>query len=220
LLDAGAGDGRIARRLASEMIRVDAVDPSLEMIAVGKAAPGGASSNLRWIESRMEDAALDSPYGLATAGASFHWMDPDIVLPILADALAPDAVLALIDGDAPVDATFEEAISRVMRETLTRADGSPPAEWLTAGDRLERPMLEHARYEPRGVKITEPFPVEQSVADFLRCEHSRQSFSEDHLRPELCAFFDKAMREALEPYTVGGRLRYAIRTRIEWGRPI
>lgn len=59
------------------MERVDAVDPSAEMIAVGRAAPGGDAANLRWIEARLEDVALDPRYGLATAGASFHWMDPD-----------------------------------------------------------------------------------------------------------------------------------------------
>ncbi len=219
VLDAGAGDGKIARALAPEVGRVDAVDPSAAMIEVGRRAPGGAAANLRWIEARLEDAALAPPYGLATAGASFHWMDPDVVLPKLAEALAPGGLLALVDGDAPVEAPFEDAISEVMRETITRADGTPPGSWPTVRERLERPMLEHRHFEPHGVLVTDPWPFEQSLDDFLRCEHSRQSFSEDHLGPELTSFFDDAMRRALAPYATGGRIRYAVRTRIEWGRP-
>jgi SAM-dependent methyltransferase len=219
LLDAGAGDGRIARVFASEVERVDAVDPSAEMIAVGKAAPGGLAPNLHWIEARIEEAPLAPPYGLATAGASFHWMDPEIVLPRLGEALAPEALLVLLDGDAPVDAPFDEAAMRVMQETVERADGARPKWWTNAGDRLARPMLDHPRFESRGVHITAPFAVSQSIDDFLRCEHSRQSFSESHLGPELTTFFDESMRAALEPFTEDGVLDYSIQTRIEWGRP-
>ncbi len=201
------------------MTRVDGVDPSAAMIAVGKDAPGGRAANLRWIEARIEDATLEPPYGLVTAGASFHWMDPDVVLPLLGTVLAPGALLVLLDGDAPVDPPFEDAVAAVMRETVTRADGTPPAGWMNARERLERPMLEHPAFEPLGVHVTAPFPVAQTVEDFIRCEHSRQSFSESHLGPELTGYFGTGMREALEPFASEGMLHYEIRTRVEWGRP-
>lgn len=220
LLDAGAGDGKIARALAPDLDRVDAVDPSLAMMAVGRASPGGDTADLRWIASTIEDAALEPPYGLAAAGASFHWMDPDQVFPKLARALAPGAVLAVVDGDAPVDAPFEEAASAVMIETLSRAEGHPPSYWLTPMERLERSLPPHPRFEVQGSLISAPFPFEQSVEDFIRLEHSRQSFSEEHLGPELTAFFDRALGEAVAPYATDGMLRYDVRTRVEWGRPL
>ncbi len=220
LLDAGAGPGKLARALLADFDRVDAVEPSAAMIAAGRALPGGRHPKLRWIRARLEDAPLDPPYALAVAGASFHWMDPDVVLPKLAEVLAPEGVLALVDGDAPVEAPFEQAIAEVMKETIARAEGKRPDSWLTYRDRLQRPMLEHAHFEPAGVHVTDAWPIEQSIDEFLRCEHSRQSFSEDHLGPELSAFFDDAMRESLSPYATGGRIRYSVRTRIEWGRPV
>jgi len=47
---------------------------------------------------------LDPPYGLIVAASSIHWMALDRTLPRFADALAEGAMLAVLDGDAPVDA--------------------------------------------------------------------------------------------------------------------
>jgi hypothetical protein len=35
----------------------------------------------------------------------------------------------------------------------------------------------------------------------------------------LAAEFDAAIRAMLEPWSEAGRVRYEVRTRIEWGRP-
>ena len=220
VLDAGAGDGKIARALAPDVERVDAVDPSAAMIEVGRTSAGGSAANLRWIEAKLEDAVLDPPYGLATAGASIHWMDPDVVFPKLADALAPGAVLAVVGGDDPVGAPFEDATRAVLIETITRAEGRRPTYWPTPMERLERPLPEHPRFDPMGVLISKPFAVEQGVEEFLCCMHSRQSLAEEHLGPDLTAFFDQGIREALAPYASDGRIRYDVRTRVEWGRPV
>lgn len=58
VLDAGAGTGEIARRLAPLVDRVDAVDPSREMIARARLLPGGDAPNLRWLHGTAEAAAL------------------------------------------------------------------------------------------------------------------------------------------------------------------
>ena len=75
VLDAGCGTGDLARRLASLVDTVDAVDQSAAMLAQARALPGGDAANLTWIESPIETAALGPPYGLVVAGESVHWFD-------------------------------------------------------------------------------------------------------------------------------------------------
>jgi len=58
VLDAGAGTGELARRLAERVDRVDAVDVSAAMIARGQALPGADQPRLRWIVGPIEDVPL------------------------------------------------------------------------------------------------------------------------------------------------------------------
>lgn len=105
VLDAGAGNGALARSMVRFARRVDAVDPSVAMIAEGRRQPGGDDPRLRWIAGTAEDAPLDPPYGLITAGSSLHWMDLARVMPRFAAALAPGGRLAILetdDGELPL----------------------------------------------------------------------------------------------------------------------
>ncbi|HEX8036810.1 MAG TPA: class I SAM-dependent methyltransferase, partial [Ktedonobacterales bacterium] len=70
VLDMGCGTGDVARRLAPLTTRLDAVDVSSRMIALGKTLPGGNAPNLCWIVAAAEDAPLEPPYTLITAGES------------------------------------------------------------------------------------------------------------------------------------------------------
>jgi SAM-dependent methyltransferase len=97
VLDVGAGTGDIARPLARLVERVDAVDWSPQMIARGRELPGGDASRVRWIQGRAEEATLDPPYGLVTAGQSLHWLDWDMLMPRLRDALTPGGCVAIIE---------------------------------------------------------------------------------------------------------------------------
>ena len=79
ILDAGCGTGDLARRLVSQVERVDAVDFSSSMIDKGKTLPEGDNHNLNWICGRMEEVKLHPPYALIMAGESLQWMEWDIV---------------------------------------------------------------------------------------------------------------------------------------------
>src|SRR5439155_9412240 len=81
VLDVGSGTGALTIGLARFAKRVDAIDPSAAMIREARGIPGGDSERIRWTLGTAETAPLDPPYGLVTAGASSHWMDPDAVMP-------------------------------------------------------------------------------------------------------------------------------------------
>src|SRR5262249_17757061 len=115
--DVGAGTGAIARGMVPLVDRVNAVDISAAMIDEGKRLPHGADPRLRWILGSAEDAPLDPPYGLITAGASVHWFDETRTMPRFAAALAPGARVALSEvEETPVgDASWEDELTRIVK---------------------------------------------------------------------------------------------------------
>jgi SAM-dependent methyltransferase len=221
VLDAGCGSGKIALGLVDHVERVDAVDPSIEMLNVAKRLSGRGNpkirQNTRWIEASMEEAPLDPPYGLIVAASSIHWMDLDRVLSRFADALADRACLAVLDGDAPVAAPWERDETAFMMNFLERIDGQRVGWWKTVGQRLDEPVLVHPAFESIGRKVTAPVRFSQSVADYLRCQHSRATWSEDHLGEKASREFDAEMTKLLTRYAVDELLTFDVQTRMEWG---
>ncbi|WP_245457382.1 hypothetical protein [Rhizobium leguminosarum] len=64
-------------------------------------------------------------------------------------------------------------------------------------------------------------PFEQSVADFVSCQHSRDTFAPSKLCDRI-ASFDAELSELLRSYSDDDRLSFIVGTRIVWGeiRPI
>jgi SAM-dependent methyltransferase len=217
VLDAGAGPGKIARELAARGLAVDAVDASVEMIRVGRALPNGDHPALRWIHGTIEEAPLPPGYGLAVAGASFHWFDAETVLTRLGELLHPAAQVALIDGDGAWRAPWAEAERDVMIDFVARMDGCRP-QWQEV-DLDEIHLLDHARFELHGERVTAPSPFRQRVDDYIACQHSRATFTLEAMGSELAREFDAALSEVLTPHADAGWIRFDRRTRIEWGRP-
>ncbi len=220
VLDAGCGPGKLTLALLDHVNRIDAVDPSEEMLALARAEPRGSNKKIRWILSRIEEAALHAPYGLVVAGAAIHWMDLDTVLPRLAQVLVPSGVLAMVDGDAPIGAPWEDDEQSLFVDFIERLQGAPPKFPATRLSGLEAPILKHALFSRTGGKITAPWPVTQSVDDYLRCQHSRATWSEDYMGPALTEEFDTKMRALLAPHARSGILHYFVRSRLEWGKPL
>ena len=218
LLDAGCGTGKIVRGLVDQIDRADAVDPSEEMLRIARSLPAGRDPKIRWVSARIEDAELSPPYGLIVAAASIHWMDLDRVLPRFRVSLAPGAFLAVLDGDAPIDPPWEEEAARFMLDFLENIEGERPKWWAHASQRLQQPILDHPAFECLGTVISRPVRVAQSVEEFLRCEHSRATWSEDHLGEAGSAQFDEGLGRILKPFATDGVLTFSAQTRIEWGR--
>jgi SAM-dependent methyltransferase len=220
LLDAGCGTGKITLGLVDRIDRADAVDPSEAMLRVARALPGADCAKIRWIHAAIEDAPLDPPYGLIVAASSIHWMDLDRTIRRLAGALADGAMLAVLDGDAPLDAPWEREETAFMIDFLEAAEGRRPSWWKTIRERLAEPVLVHPSFERLGHRITAPVPHSQNVEDYLRCQHSRATWSEDHLGEKASGEFDAAMRAILNRYARDETLTFNVQTRIEWGRVI
>src|SRR6516162_8871686 len=163
VLDAGCGPGKLTLALKDRVVRVHAVDPSEEMLKLARAEQDGTDPKITWTLGRTEETELAPPYGLIVAGAAIHWMDLDVVLPRFADALAPGGVLAMVDGDAPVGAPWEAEENALFSDFIERLQGAPPRFPPTRYQQLERRFVTHPQFQLLGSRITQPWPVTQSV---------------------------------------------------------
>jgi SAM-dependent methyltransferase len=210
-LDAGCGTGDIARRLAQRMRRVDAVDISAAMIAMGQRLPGGDAANLRWQQAPIEEATLSGPYGLIVTGESLHWMDWERALPTLASALTHSALLVIVEREEQPSPWSADLLRLIVRYT-TNKEFQP----YDLVEELERRGL----FAPVGTTRTAPEPFQQSVGDYIESIHSRNGFSRDRMPPADAAAFDAAVAALLAPHAPDGTVALRIAAQLHWGRPL
>lgn len=210
VLDLGCGAGALARRLLPHVERIDAVDFSAAMVEEGKRLPGGDDARLRWIVAPAEEAPLRPPYALAMAGASLHWMDWEIVLPRIAQALTPRGALAIVE-DGALPPPWPNELRQIIVRYSTNQDYQPnfdlPAE-------LERRGL----FRIQGQRKTASVPFEQSVAEYVESFHGRQSLSRQQMGAGAAAF-DAEVRALVAAHCPDGVVRLELVSPITWGRP-
>jgi ubiquinone/menaquinone biosynthesis C-methylase UbiE len=209
VLDLGCGTGDIARPLVRLVERVDAVDISAPMIALGKTLPGGDAANLRWIEGPAEYAPLDPPYGLVTAGESLHWMQWSVVLPRIAGVLAPGGVLAIIERKSVYP--WDTALLELIVQHSTNRDFRP----YSLVDELTRRSL----FVPLGEFVSAPVASEQSFADFIESMHSANGFSRDRMSLDAAGEFDRSVAGVLARYADGDTVVRQTSAVVRWGAP-
>lgn len=209
VLDAGAGPGALAIRVAAFATRVDAVDPSRPMVEAGRRLPGGDEPKIRWIVARAEDAPLDPPYGLITCGSSLHWMDRDVVFPRFRTALAPGAFVAVADTDY-VHGPYRDDVLAVIRSysELKRHRRS---------EEIADELRSSERFMVAGEHRTDPEPFKQSVDDYIEHLHSTSTLARVRLGDRSNAF-DAGIRSVFERHRIS-RLRYGVVGIVIWGRP-
>lgn len=208
ILDIGAGTGALARELVGFAERVDAVDPSAAMIQEGRRLPGGTDTRLRWILGRVEDAPLSAPYGLVTAGASLHWLDLDVVLARLRDALAPRAVIAVADT---------EIVHGPYRSELEAVIGThSEAEHHVETTELVEALDASGRFAIQGRLRTDPMPFEQSVDDYIAMLHSTSALARLRLGHRVPRF-DADVRAIFARHGFD-RVRVGVVGIVIWGR--
>jgi SAM-dependent methyltransferase len=212
VLDVGAGTGDVARRLAPSAERVDAVEWSAGMLALGQRLPGGDDPRIRWIQARIEDVALDPPYGLITAGDSLHWMDWSAVLPRFATLLEPNAFLAILTR-GPQDPPWRAALSPVFRRYSTIPDWRPY-------DLIEE-LTSRSLFRKVGKWESEPIPFTQSVEDYIEALHSMSGFARERMEPAAVSAFDDEVRAILLQYAdMDSTLHMQVVGTVEWGSPL
>jgi ubiquinone/menaquinone biosynthesis C-methylase UbiE len=210
VLDVGCGTGDLCRGLAPHVERVDAVDFSEAMIATGKTLAHGREKHLRWICGRVEEAELYPPYALVTAGESLHWMDWDVVLPLLSRVLTPHGSLAL--AARVTDPTpWDEALLEIIGRFSTNREYRPY--------NLVAELEKRGLFQKEGEERTHAIAFTQASEDFIRSIHSRNGFSPERMGAAADAF-DAEVRALLAPYGEAGMLALAITGTLVWGKPL
>lgn len=211
VLDAGCGTGDLARPLAARVDRVDAVDPSAAMQALGRTRPGGDAPNLCWVHGTMEEAPLRPPYALVVAGESLHWMDWAAVFPRFRAALTSAGYLALAGRETP-NLPWWDDLLRLIQRYSTNKEFQPYDLMAELGTR--------GLFRAEGRRQTAPVPFAQSVDAYVESIHSRNGFSRDRMTAAAADAFDAAARALVAPYAQGdGLLHMEVVGSIAWGKP-
>lgn len=208
ILDLGCGRGDLARSLLPCADRIDAVDVSAAMIATGRQMPGGGDPKLNWILGRAEDAPLNPPYALVTAGDSLHWMDWYVVLPRIAQVLLTHGYLALCTvGWEPLPWNY----SPICATYSMNRDYQPY-------DLLDE-LTARGLFAPIGSRQTKPVRFTQSVDEYIESFHARNGLSRDRMQADQAAAFDADMRDLVTPFAENGRITLQVVNTVTWGKP-
>ena len=96
VLEIGCGTGQLTRSLLARGLRVTALEPGDELIAIAGENLKGAG-DVEFVHARLEDMQLSGErYQAVFSASAIHWVDPDLSWRKIADALALDGTLALI----------------------------------------------------------------------------------------------------------------------------
>jgi SAM-dependent methyltransferase len=211
VLDLGCGRGEIARPLLDRVDQIDAVDASAAMIERGRALPGGDGPRLHWIVGPAESAALRPPYGLVVAASSLHWMDWEIVLPRLREALRPGAFVAIFD-DQTMPIPWTEQLNALIPRYSTNREFEP----YRLLDELESRGL----FRLAGSRRTQAVPFRQPIDAYVESFHSRNGFSRQRQSVADARAFDDAVRAIVAPHAVGdGEVELELCSTVHWGWP-
>ena len=103
VLEIGCGSGQLTRALLERGLRVTAVEPGANLVALAAERCRDAG-DVTFVPGRFEDVPLpDTPVAAVFAASSFHWVDPDVGWSRVAAALRPGGTLALLQHCALVE---------------------------------------------------------------------------------------------------------------------
>ncbi len=208
LLDIGCGPGKMARPLAPSFAHVTAVDPSVQMLELGRGLPGGDAPNIVWVHGLAEDAVYPRPfYDTVVAALSLHWMDQPRLFARLSHSLRPNHLIAIVNGDQAFEPPWEADWQTFLRDWVPRITGAP----LRAKTRAMARSAKYIDVMARQHLISDP--IQQSVEDFILCQHSRDTFALSKLGDRRAAFDDE-LRALLAPHARDGVLEFRVGTQL------
>ena len=195
ILDLGCGHGKIARQMSQIFNKVTAIDPSENMISLGKSLKYGASANINWIEAYAEDALLTEKFDVVVAALSIHWMDHQVLFPKLSKLLKKNHLFFVIEGDGAHNPPWENDWQDFLTKWVPEITGKPLH--AKKGRSYWEKYLDYVDVRDTFEVVSEPF--QQSVKDFILCQHSRDTFAISKLGDHR-ARFDIELEELLTPY--------------------
>jgi SAM-dependent methyltransferase len=122
ILESGAGTGKATELFTTRGIPVTAVEPDARMAARLETRCAGA--DLTVTVARLEDYEPEpGGFSIGLAAQSWHWVDPDRGAAVMARALRPGGVLALVwntpaEDRSPLRVAIEEAYARHAPELV------------------------------------------------------------------------------------------------------
>ena len=98
VLEIGCGTGQLTRSLLARGLRVTAVEPGQNLIALARQNLAGAGAGAaEFVPAQFEDAVLPREHFRAVfCAAAFHWIDPKVSWQKVADVLVPRGTLTLL----------------------------------------------------------------------------------------------------------------------------
>lgn len=212
VLELGAGSGDLAFPLARRVDALDAVEPSLAMLALARErqAQHDAPSNMRWFHESAEAHRFEGPYASVVAAESLHWMDWAVVLPAIARCLAPRGYLTLVTvrqlSDLPWQPQLLELIGRYSTNRAYRPYDI--AHELTA----------RGLFELAGQQTVFGAPFAQSADDYVESFHSRNGFSRERMGAAAAAF-DRELHALVRAHAPTGVVEANVTSGVVWGKP-
>lgn len=213
VLELGCSTGEIARKLAPDVQRMEAVDASQAMIDLGKSLTGGDHPNLHWYCGRAEEFSFSSFYSLIIAAGSLHWMEWETLFPLMHNSLSEQGYLAIILGGG---GTPHVPWQNELKELIPKY--STTHNWESF-DLLESLQTE-GLLDVEETFTTEPIRFEQSIQHYVEHFHSMASFSRDRMDGVRAAEFDKEVERIVTPYaTRDGMLYLDVVSTAAYGKP-
>ena len=119
VLEVGCGSGQLTRALLARGLRVTAVEPGQNLMALARRNLDGAGA-VEFVNAQFEDAVLPREQFQAVFSASaFHWVNPEVSWQKAADVLVPGGTLALVQYfglEEPRSEEDQEAVLAAMRK--------------------------------------------------------------------------------------------------------
>jgi SAM-dependent methyltransferase len=96
VLEIGCGTGQLTRSLLARGLRVTAVEPGKNLVALARKNLEGAGA-VEFVNARFEDVPrVHGHFAAVFSASALHWVDPKVSWRKIADVLVPGGTLALL----------------------------------------------------------------------------------------------------------------------------